>query len=281
MEQALTPVPIDEHAIECLDHTRVTSFTANPSTLQPFGGGATLRWSVTVLQGCGVTITLNGQPVGKSGTLEVQPAVTTRYTLGARIHQATRVLNSVVVSVDTNACISSGVPESLIRSEIQRVVDTLDQANDRFSKRSDPRVEVNTDGIHGALRFTLVINNFVDPNIDVDFTIGLRVRSGTAEPFYRRFAVDVDWPWWVTVLTSAVSKIVEEFLDEVVEDMLRSQILDEVRQQIEGLVNQLPGDLRLHTLNLAENEIRLTACPGGGDTPFLVLSRATGENALG
>jgi hypothetical protein len=192
-----------------------------------------------------------------------------------------RTLGSVVVSVDTAACISGAVLENRIRSEIQRAVNELDQAEDRLSQRSDPRVEVDAGGVHGALRFKLAIDGFADPNLDVDFTIGLRVRSGSAEPFFRSFAVDVDWPWWITVVTAGVSKIVEEFIDQKIEDSLRPRILDELKQQITDLVNELPGDLRLHTLNFAQDEIRLTACPGGDNTPFLVLSKAMGDDALG
>jgi len=270
--------PIDEHALECLRLTRINSFTANPSTLQPFGGGTTISWSVNVPPGCGLRITLNGQPVAASGTQQVQPAATTSYTLAARVRQATRVLDRVVVRVDTSRCISGAVPESLIRLQIQRAVDALDQADDRFSKRSEPRIEVDAHGIHVALRFKLALENFADPSVDIDFTVGLRVRSGSAEPFYRRFAVDVDWPWWVTVVTAGVSKIVEEFIDEKVEGALKPRVLNELRNQIEGFINLLPGDLRLHMLGLAENEIRVTACPDGDDVPFLVVSRAIDGN---
>jgi hypothetical protein len=275
--------PIDDDAVECLAKVQAGSFAATPSTVEPFSEGAVLRWATTVPTGCRVGITLNGRPVARSGTLQVQPAATTRYTLSARAGRASRLLDSVTVRVDTSACISRVVPESLIRSEIRGAVTALDQQDQRFKQRSDPKVEVDAEGIDVALRLQLAIDDFADPNVDIDFTIGLRVRNGSVEPFYRRFAVDVDWPWWVTVITAGVSKIVEEFIDEKVEEVLKPRILEEVREQIDGLIDQLPGDLRLHTLHLAENEIRVTACPVGTQTPFMVLATAAavGDDALG
>lgn len=273
--------PIDEETIECLGDVTVTSFSAQPSTISPFSGGATLRWNVTVPSGCGAGLSLNGRSVGRSGTQTVQPAVTTRYTLTAGARGANRVLGSVTVRVDTSACISGAIPESLIRTELQRVVDELDRASARFSKRSDPRIEVDTKGIHVALRFRVAVDNFADPDVDVDFTIGLRVRNGSIEAFYNSFAVDVDWPWWVTVVTAGVSKIVEEFLDDQIEKELKPRILQEVKNQLDAFVDRLPGDLRLHTLSLRNNEIGVTACPAGQDTPFVVLPTVVGADIAG
>ena len=98
------------------------------------------------------------------------------------------------------------------------------------------------------------------------------------EPFYKSFAVDVDWPWWVTVITAGVSKIVEEFIEGKIEAKLKPAILTGVKDQIDDLVDQIPGGLRLHSLSLAENEIRVTVCPGGPHTPFLVLA-TSGQGA--
>lgn len=76
------------------------------------------------------------------------------------------------------------------------------------------------------------------------------------------------------MITAGVSKIVEEFIPA---------ILTGVKDQIDDLVEQIPGDLRLHSLSLAENEIRVTVCPSGPHTPFLVLatSRPVGNDATG
>jgi hypothetical protein len=279
----IDPDPEDNDTFECLAKVKVGSFTATPTTVPPFGGPATLRWGVTVPSGCAVGLRLNGTPVARSGSKEVQPATTTSYSLAAVVNGLTKVLKSITVRVDTRACVTRPVPESLIRSQVRSAVAKLDAAEPKLSQRSDPRVEIDANGIHVALRFKLAIDNFADPNIDVDFTIGLRVRNGSVEPFYKSFAVDVDWPWWVTVITAGVSKIVEEFIDGKIEAKLKPAILAGVKDQIDDLVDQIPGNLRLHSLSLAENEIRVTVCPGGPHTAFLVLATSgqVGNDAPG
>jgi hypothetical protein len=262
----------DDGMFECLAKVKVGSFTVTPTTVPPFGGLATLRWAVTVPPGCAVGLKLNGKPVARSGALEVHPATTTTYSLAAVVRGLTRVLKSVSVRVDTSACVTRPVPESLVRSQLRSAVAKLDAAEPKVSQRADPRVEIDANGIHVALRFKLAIDNFADPDIDVDFTIGLRVRNGSVEPYYRSFAVDVDWPWWVTVVTAGVSKLVEEFVDGKIEARLKPAILTGLKDQLDALVDQIPGDLRLHSLSFAENEIRVTVCPAGRDTPFLVLA---------
>lgn len=264
--------PIDEHALECLSLTRNGSITADLTTVQPFGEGTTVHWSATVPPRCGVRLALNGQTVAASGRQQVEPASTTRYTLTAHVRQASKVLGSVVVNVDTTRCVSGSVPETLIRSQVERAVDQLDAASKQISKRSDPRVEVKSDGIHLALRFTAAIDNFPDPKIDIDCVIGVRLRRGSVEPFYTSFGVDVDWPWWVTTITAGASKIVEEFIDDKVEGKLKPLMLSQLKDQVNAIVTQLPGDLQPHTISLAENEVRVTACPGAAQVPFMVIA---------
>src|SRR3954462_1522927 len=74
---------IGDVAFDCLIKTRVSSFIAEPSTIQPFGGGSTLAWSVLVPAGCEVVISLNGRVVNNTGRQSVAPASTTRYILTA------------------------------------------------------------------------------------------------------------------------------------------------------------------------------------------------------
>lgn len=274
---------IDEDTLTCLADTRVTSFTATPSTTEPFGSPVTLRWAVSVPSGCGVAIRLNGQTVSRSGSLQVQPTSTTHYTLSARIGGLTKSLRTVTVAVDTSACVTVPVPESTVRSAIRGVVDALDAATDELSQRSAAAVEVAPDGIAVRLRLEAKVDNFADPNIDVDFKIGLRMRNGTVEPFYRSFAVDVDWPWWVTVVTLGVSKFIEELIEDKIENGARPLILQSVRDLIDGLLDQLPDTMRLHSLQLLTDQIRVTACPAGAqvrDERFLVLATRDGHDDL-
>lgn len=263
------PIPDD---LPCLGEVEVVSFTADPPTVEPFGGPATLSWNVRVPTGCNAGLHLNGRPVRTSGSMQVQPTVTTRYSLSARLGPASRFLDDLTLRVDTSACISSTIAESNIRGDVRAAVAGAVAENEQLSQRSEPRVEVDAGGIHLGLRFKLAIDNFVDPSIDVDATVGLRLRDGAVDVSYRSFAVDVDWPWWVTALTAGVTKIIEEFMDDTVEDRLKPMLLEKVKQRIDDRVAEIPGFLRLHRLGLAENEISVTVCPAGDTTPAVVLA---------
>ena len=254
--------PDDDGPRDCVLGTQLSSFTASPSTLPPSGATATLRWDVNVPDdGCPVSIRLNGRPVSQIGSQQVQPTHSTGYTLTAHSRRFSKTLGSVTVRVDTGACLTVAVPESLIREALRGAVDAIDKAAGKFRQRALPRVEVDTGGIHVALRWVLAVDNFTDPNVDIDFTIGLWVRNGAVEPFYRHFSVDVDWPWWVTVVSAGATKIVEEFVDKRVERDVKPRMLAEVTNRLDGFVSQLPGNLRLHAIAMAQDEIRVTACP--------------------
>src|SRR5947207_1636917 len=84
--------PMGDVALDCLVQTRVSSFIAEPSTIQPFGGGSTLAWSVLVPAGCEVVVSLNGRVVNNTGRQSVAPASTTRYILTASLRGTGRVL---------------------------------------------------------------------------------------------------------------------------------------------------------------------------------------------
>jgi hypothetical protein len=264
--------PIDEHALECLAETQLVSFTASPSSVPPFGGSVTLKWSVKPPSGCSPAVRLNGQSVAASGSRQVQPSVSTRYSLTAAIGGLTKSLGGVTVNVDTAACVTQGVPESLVRGQVRQAVDALDAAEGRISQRSPARVEVDANGISVGLRLKVAIDNFADPDLDVDATIGLQVRDRRAEAFYRSFSVDLDWPWWVTALTAGVSKIVEEIIEDKIEGQLKPAILAGLEAQLDTLVDQIPGSLALHSVQFAPDEIRVTVCPtGAGAGPRVIV----------
>src|SRR5215207_1634449 len=92
-----TPSPRGDVAFDCLVKTRVSSFISEPSTIQPFGGGSTLAWSVLVPTGCEVVVSLNGRVVNSTGRQSVAPASTTQYILTASQRGTRRVLASTTV----------------------------------------------------------------------------------------------------------------------------------------------------------------------------------------
>jgi hypothetical protein len=267
---------IDDEALECLAGTQLKSFSANPTRIRPFQGGSTLRWSATVPVGCRVGFKINGRAVARSGSLEVLPAVDTTFSLTASVRGASRVLGRLRIDVDTSACVSGELPESVLRGQIQQSLAAFESDNDRVYDLELDSFDVRSTGLDVSLHMSLEINNFADPRVDVDFTVGLIVADGVVRPYYRSFTVDVDWPWYVTTLTLGVTKIVEEFLDGGVEGEMKPAVLEEIQGAIDQLVALLPDGMRIHTIGLAEDAVIVTACPDGDMIPSRVFAIPAG-----
>jgi hypothetical protein len=264
--------PIEDHALECLTETRLNSFTATPASIAPFGGPVTLKWSVSKPSGCGVAVRLNGQTVPLSGSREVAPSVTTHYGLVASIGGLSTSLGGVTVNVDTSACVTVPQPESQIRDVVRATADELAAASDKISQRSPASVDVDTNGVSVGIRLAIAINNFADPDLDIDCRIGLEVRDGRARAFYHSFSVDLDWPWWVTAVTIGVTKVIEELIEEFIDGFLKPEVLSRMQARVDAMVDDLPDGFTLHSLRFTPDAVMVTACPsGGGRTrPFVV-----------
>ena len=172
-----------------------------------------------------------------------------------------RALGTVAVAVDTSGCFSGAIPEGDIRSQVQAVVTAFAASSDRIDERGPAGVEVEPAGIVLRLRFNINIDNFVDPDLDVDCTIQLRAESGDVVPTYRSFSVDVDWPWWVTGLSLGISKIVEEVVEDKIQGELRSQLLQAVDDAFDAYLAMIPSTHRLYSVATVTNQINFTVCP--------------------
>ena len=262
-----------DRALDCLAEVELESFTATPSTIEPFGGAATLAWSARRPSSCaGLTFRLNGVSVPPSGSRQVQPSVTTTFRLEATMFGLRRALGTVAVAVDTSGCFSGAVPETDIRSQVQTVVTAFAAASDRIDERAPAGVEVEPAGIVLRLRFEINIDNFVDPDLDVDCTIQLHAQNGDIVPTYRSFSVDVDWPWWVTGLSLGISKIVEEVVEDKIQGQLRAQLLQAVDDAFDGHLALIPATHRLYSVTTVTNAINFTVCPVGDQVNFDVLT---------
>jgi hypothetical protein len=271
---------IDDEAIECLAGTQLKSFTASPTTIEPFQGPVTLRWSASVPVGCRVVFQINGRAVGRSGSLEVLPAADTTYSLTASARGASRVLGRVAVNVDTSACVSGELAESMLRGQVEQSLTAFEADDDRAYDLSLDSFEIRSTGLYVFLHMKLEIDNFADPTVYVDFVIGLNVDDGLVRPYYRSFTTDVDWPWYITTVTLGVTKIVEEFLDNRVEGDMKPKVLEKIQGVIDGLVGLLPDDMKIHTIRLTEDAIVVTACPDGDVIPSRVLALPAGARTV-
>jgi hypothetical protein len=262
-----------DRAIECLAEVELESFTATPSTIEPFGGAATLAWSVRRPSSCaGLALRLNGVSVPPSGSRQVQPSVTTAFHLEAAMFGLRRALGTRTVTVDTSGCFSGAVPEGDIRSQVQSVVTAFAAASSRIDERAPAGVEVEPAGIVMRLRFNINIDNFVDPDLDVDCTIQLQAQNGDIVPTYRSFSVDVDWPWWVTGLSLGISKIVEEVVEDKIQGELRAQLLQAVDDAFDGFLALIPSTHRLYSVTTVTNQVNFTVCPATEQMNFDILT---------
>jgi hypothetical protein len=182
-----------------------------------------------------------------------------------------KLLGVVNIAVDSSNCTEVEIPEDLVRPGVIRSVDDSlaeynanpDNEDSQVTKRRQTVFEVEPDGIVLRLRLKVEVNNFFDPDVDVDAKIALGVSpEGQVLAFYRSFAVDVDWPWWVTGLTLGVTKIIEEFKDGTVERKLKNEILNDFRADIQARVDAFGTVGAIETV---QDKVIVTVCePSGG-----------------
>lgn len=236
---------LDEVAV-CLASLTVDHFAANDTQIRA-GEQVTISWDVDT-SGCAnprlAGIFLNSTRVTPRGSRTVRPSRTISYGLSARGAGAVRALGRVRIDVDDRGCEPQELSEDVVAPLIQNAVrDSINDYNNdpdtdhKVSLRRDPVAQIEPEGIVIRLRMKLDINNFFDPDVDVDARIGVGVSAeNKALAFYRSFKVDVDWPWWVTGITLGISKIVEEFIDGMVERRIKARILNDLRAQIDSFI---------------------------------------------
>jgi hypothetical protein len=247
----------------------VVRFSADRTQLRPGDGGALLSWQVDVPAQCArmVQLNLNGSVVSRTASRRVNPVQDIAYSLAARGADMTRTLGRVQIIVDTSGCDDSEISEETIIPQIQASVNSSindynnnPDTDNKVTKRRETQVEVEPSGIVIRLRLKLDINNFWDPDVDVDARIAVSISAeGGVVAFYRSFSVDVDWPWWVTGITLGITKIVEEFIDEEVKGKIKSKIVNDFRNNVQAVVSA--GDRRVVALATAQDRIIVTSCP--------------------
>lgn len=253
-----------DKAVLCASEFRLVSFTASPATTTP-GQAVTLRWNIDRSGQCTGQFKINGIAVQMDGSKVVSPLSDTIYSISVATGcNITRNLGRVTVDVNESSCRITSIPESLVRNQIIRAVDVSIQefnqsSSNDLTKRTQTQVEIDNLGIAVKLRLEAAINNFPNPDLNVDMKIGIGVGPGnTVSVFYRSFAVDVDWPWWVTGITLGITKIVEEIVEGRIEGKIKSQILESLRTQINEAAKLIPGVLA--SIQTFQDELRLKIC---------------------
>lgn len=254
-----------EKAAALADQFHLASFTANPATAPGPGKPVTLNWKITKPNVGNCTVRLNGILVPVEGSKLVNPLVLTNYSLSIETGcNVVTTLGHVTVNVNTTACRIISLPELLIRSQIQQVVDknikdyNATSDND-LTKRSETAVEIDTTGISIKLRLKAAIANFPDPDLDVDIKLGLGVGPGnTTVVFYRTFSVNVHWPWYLGAITLGITKIVEGIIEQRIQGKIKNDILTSTKKQLDDAAHQIAGVLT--SVQTLQDELRITIC---------------------
>ena len=199
------------------------------------------------------------------GTKVVNPLSDTTFSITlATACNITRTLGRVSVDVNESSCRITSINESLVRTQVINAVDASIQefnatSGNDLSKRTQTQVEVDATGITVRLRLSAAINNFPDPDLNVDMKIGVGVGPGnTVSVFYRSFAVDVDWPFFVTAISLGITKIVESIAEGQIEGKIKGQILETLRTQINAAAKLIPGVLA--SVQTLQDELRVKVC---------------------
>lgn len=265
------PPPIEENienAIRDRGNFRLDSFTASPSTIRPFQQ-STLNWSIHV-QDAHDTVRLKlvggglNFQVSPQGSRVVSPSRTTTYKLVVKSRQADVNLGLRTVQVDTSDCMAIIQPEANIRTDINHVVDELLREKADLRRRRDDVVEVETNGIHISLRFKVIIDNWSNPDVNIDAVVGLRVESGNLRHTLSRYEFDIDFPWWADLahgsfLPAWLAQIITEGSER---DEVRRMLISAIEALLTRWQRAVEGQgYRLLTVMTQPNQVLITVCP--------------------
>jgi len=251
-----------DNGVDILGDVTLESFKARPTSIGPFGASV-LSWSVS--GPVGFHVKLDFQDVAKSGTRAVQPASTTTYRLSAHAGQASRTLGTVQVAVDRSSCetYDIGNPQSAMTAPLRQ---GILQSGDLYF-RSSPGLSItfSPGRILIKLRLGKEINNFPNPDVDIDASFGLAVHDGSLAPVAEQISVDISVPWYAWLAPGAPIGLA------IAIDMSRDSARKKMHDTIQGLVQVLgfygtpPQGKRLSTVRVDDGNngagvVEFTAC---------------------
>lgn len=273
----------DGDGLDTLDEVSLESFTAQPTNIGPFGASV-LTWSVTGPSG-GFNVKLNSQTVPKTSTQVVHPTSNALFRLSAHARQASKPLGSVTVTVDRTSCVTYDIanPQSAIRAPLRR---GISQSDDLYF-RSDPGLSVtfSPGRILIKLRLKKEVNNFPNPDVDIDTSFGLAVNNGVLEPIAEQISVDISFPWWAWLAPGAPIALA------IAIDMGKDSARKKMHETIQDVVQLLaffgtpPAGKRLSTVRVDDGNngagvIEFTACSQDLLVKLADLSQSHSEVAL-
>jgi len=273
----------EERALELLEQTSLRTFQATPAALLPFQS-STLRWQVDAP--AGVRLKLNGLTVAKSGSKLVEPVATQTFRLYAHAGRLSKFLGAVTVSVNLSQCTSA---ESTIVDELLalaltrgveedgevyfRILQVKDSSGRTQFVQAQPQVTMSPGRIRFRLKLAGRVNNFPDPDIDVDASFGLTVARSSDSvaalfpktelvPTAVEVNVSVSFPWWAYLIPGAVIGL--PIAAGMAEDRARAAFTRAIGRFVAEVVNPLFGNLE--PANMEKHRARIYVDDVGGGT---------------
>ena len=187
---------VDQQALDTLSKIVVQSFTATPPDIGPFGESV-LRWSVTG-PSIGWGLELNGQGVGRAGSMLVHPTESSSFFLTARAREYTRPLSSVDVEVDLSAC---GLIDPPLNPALQ-IADwargLTEHSDPSLYFRDTPKVSFLPERIHIEMKlYKKNTGIWPDPEIDATLEFGLDVQGGQLVSTNPSVTASISKPWYM------------------------------------------------------------------------------------
>lgn len=253
-------------AVETLMQLNVESFRIEPTMIRPFQQ-AKIIWRITSETGGSVPLKLQGgglnMSISRQGQRVVSPTVTTTYRLVATLLGQVRQLGAIILTVDSSACITLALSEADVRSNLTTAVNNYMADKPELRRRSDDRIEVEADGIHAAIRLTAVVEDWADPDINIDFQISLNVADGQPVYAFAKYEFHIDFPWWADILAGLafpawLGLAIKEGSER---EKARQFIGNEIQHQLDDLKQQIPSGFRLLTIRTEPNQVACTICP--------------------
>lgn len=177
----------------------ITSFTAEPTTIQR-GQSAMLRWSVT--GATSVSIDNGIGTVSASGTRQVFPSATTRYTLTATSAAGSTSANANVTVSDPPPPPPPPAPKAPAKSLTERLSSEVSDVYfdyDQYAIREDARsvLSRNSDAIKRILadfpQAIISVEGHCDERGSAEYNLGLGDRRSTsAKEFLQQLGVGAD-----------------------------------------------------------------------------------------
>jgi hypothetical protein len=254
-----------------LETIQVVSFAANSTTVTPFGT-VTLSWQVVVPTALNfpVSIIVNGQEVGTSGTLAITVVTQTEVQLGAASPLASVTLKTLTLTLDQSGCQTSTPPALDVTGPLQQALTDRFSGSSSFTLRGSGITVTPFDGYAAiAIPLDLRVPDWFDAAMDITIQLGVTMADGSSVAVQPYTNVHITWTWLQDLAgcTEFGQKLSQAFMSDIVEN----EIAPQFAQGINGWIQQAATDAQQN--DPQHRTFALTAFSFGSDMSITVCPR--------